>query len=910
MTAPASAPIIISGWSREQAAIHAVFGEHDGRVVLWRAELRDGKPAKVPYRPSGKARAMSNRPSTWGTFETAHATLAAGGFDGVGIMLGDLGDGRFLVGKDWDLCRNPITGEIVAWAMPQIERWPSYIEISPSGTGLKGYGIYTGVPMDGRKEITVEAPIPEGAEGSGHSLPEIGLYPGYDPRGPESKGRYFALTGMHLPGTPLELRDVTAAYVETQDEFKSATCRPKSGTKRAGRVVEIDMLLPAVDLPDSVKALLAADPEFAAAWESGAKIGPGADSSASGRDFSLAVWLAGNGVPDAEIAATLRAYPHGQIGSGRVQGRRAARRIARIISDIRAGAEPEDPRPVIRLAGGFLHAEVERAERELGKAGDVYQRGAMLARVAKVTDPSSGGIRRAADAAVITLFDRPTMRMKLTETIRFERFDRRSEEFVAVNCPGDHADALLASAGNWPTIPPLLGIVEAPTLRPDGSVLEVPGYDVRSGLYFADGGLRFPPVPLNPSRSDALAALDVLRWPFVDIPFKADADLSVALSCVMAGLTRRSLRAVPGYGYTAPKMASGKTLCATIVAYIATGRAPAMMSQGNDAESERKRLFSVLLEGAAIAVIDNVERTFASDALCSILTEPVFKDRVLGVSRTASAPTCTTWCVTGNNLTIAGDLTTRMLVSRIDPECERPEEREFKVNLHEEVPKRRAELAVAALTIIRAFIAAGSPRPKVPTFGRFEQWQDWCRFPLIWLDMADPCDTRSAVEGRDPVRERLTELGAAWASVFGADETTTADAVKEANKDLPLVREQKHDNLARLRAAMQEIASDGAGVNLRKLGWFISRHEGRIEDGMRFVRGEKRRAGALWKVEQIAKGAGFAGFAGFEQPSTRECHFPNSGKYERESDSYVETAAKNSQNPQNPQELAEAEIDL
>ena len=102
-------------------------------------------------------------------------------------------------------------------------------------------------------------------------------------------------------------------------------------------------------------------------------------------------------------------------------------------------------------------------------------------------------------------------------------------------------------------------------------------------------------------------------------------------------------------------------------------------------------------------MIDNVERAFASDALCSILTEPVFKDRVLGVSRTASAPTCTTWCVTGNNLTIAGDLTTRMLVCRIDPECERPEEREFKVNLHEEVPKRRAELAVAALTIIRGY---------------------------------------------------------------------------------------------------------------------------------------------------------------------------------------------------------------
>jgi hypothetical protein len=310
-----------------------------------------------------------------------------------------------------------------------------------------------------------------------------------------------------------------------------------------------------------------------------------------------------------------------------------------------------------------------------------------------------------------------------------------------VNCPADLADALLASAGHWPTIAPLLGIVEAPTPRPNGSVLDQPGYDSASGLYFADGGVAFPPVPLNPDRAAALAALEVLKTPFVDIPFKGEADRSVALACTMTGLTRRAIRSAPGFGYTAPKMGAGKTLCASIVSYIATGRASAMMSQADDAESERKRLFSVLLEGAAIAVIDNVERTFASDALCSILTEPVFKDRVLGVSRTASAPTCTTWCVTGNNLTVAGDLTTRMLVSRIDPEWERPEEREFRVNLHEEVPKRRAELAVAALTIIRAYIAAGSPRPKVANFGRFEQWQEWCRFPLIWLGMADPCDT-------------------------------------------------------------------------------------------------------------------------------------------------------------------------
>jgi hypothetical protein len=462
---------------------------------------------------------------------------------------------------------------------------------------------------------------------------------------------------------------------------------------------------------------------------------------------------------------------------------------------------------------------------------------------------------------------------------------------VSVNCSADHAEALLASAGNWPSIEPLLGIIEAPTLRPDGSILDQPGYDRESGLYFHDGGLTFPSISREPSRADAEAALALLKEPLKDIPFRSDADRAVALAFITTGLVRRSLRSAPAFGFTAPKMGAGKTLTATIGSYISTGRAPAMMSQADDAESERKRLFAVLLEGASIAVIDNVERAFASDALCSVLTEPSFKDRVLGVSRTASAPTCTTWCVTGNNLTVAGDLTTRMLVSRIDPECERPEERSFTVNLHEEVPRQRAELAVAALTIVRAYLAAGAPRQQAPTFGRFEQWQEWCRFPLIWLGEADPCETRAALEARDPVRERLAELAAAWAVVFGEDETTLAVAVETAMHDLPMVRTAADDARARLREAMAACAGEGSGINTRKLGWFLSKHEGRIENGRRFMRGEERRAGALWWVKASA---GFAGFAGSQQPFAGKCQ-------QTLSDTYRQPAAEIPQKPQNPQ---------
>ncbi len=556
-------------------------------------------------------------------------------------------------------------------------------------------------------------------------------------------------------------------------------------------------------------------------------------------------------------------------------------------------AQPDDQRPVIKLAGGQLHDEAAEAELHLARHPNVFQRGGQLVRIGRMAEPSNGSVRRSQGELVILPHNLATMRAALTEAVLFKKYDRRTEEYLPVNCPSDLADVVLSSSGQWENTRPLHGVVESPTVRRDGTVLDKPGYDARTGLYFDPGGVEFPPVPDRPSRDQALAALEVLKEPFRDIPFVAEADLAVALSCVITALTRRSMRAAPAFAFSAPKPGSGKTLTATLASYISTGRPPALMSQAEDAESERKRLFSILLEGAVVACIDNIERPLASDSLCSILTEPLFRDRQLGASRTVTAPTCITWALTGNNLSVVGDLSTRTLISRIDPECERPEEREFGVNLHDDVPKQRPRFVVAALTAVRGYIAAGSPRLGVPSYGRFEDWQELCRFPLIWLGLSDPCSTRLTAEARDPIRERLSGLSEAWAALFNSEEVTLAVAISEATKDQPLIQAPRDEARARLHAAMLDIAADGRRVNARKLGWFLTKTEKRIEAGRRFVRGEDRRAGALWRVEKVSHSAGLSSFAG--SPITPTEKWQN--------DSYKERQESHSQNTTNPQAI-------
>jgi hypothetical protein len=231
----------------------------------------------------------------------------------------------------------------------------------------------------------------------------------------------------------------------------------------------------------------------------------------------------------------------------------------------------------------------------------------------------------------------------------------------------------------------------------------------------------------------------------------------VILSEILAALTRKAMRAAPLHVVTAPKMASGKTLLATVGGYVATGRAPAMMSQAEDPESERKRLLAVLLEGAPLVVIDNVERPLKSDALCSVLTEPLFTDRLLGFSRTADRPTNALFVATGNNIVVAGDLTARAVVCTLDPMCERPEERRFRVDLHDWVPRNRGRLVAAALTVVRAYLAAGEPmKGRLPNFARFEDWSRLVREPLVVArhgrpvpDQADDRGARSRPRAAD-----------------------------------------------------------------------------------------------------------------------------------------------------------------
>jgi hypothetical protein len=145
------------------------------------------------------------------------------------------------------------------------------------------------------------------------------------------------------------------------------------------------------------------------------------------------------------------------------------------------------------------------------------------------------------------------------------------------------------------------------------------------------------------------------------------------------------------------------------------------MTPPDDEPEFRKGLLGILMAGDACALIDNLAKPVKSAALCAAITSPTYRDRLMGVNSTVTVSTAVTLILTGNGLQFVGDLTTRALLIGIDPQLERPEERQFQRNLPAYIAEHRSELLAATLAIPLAYVAAGEPKLTAP-HSRFAEW--------------------------------------------------------------------------------------------------------------------------------------------------------------------------------------------
>ncbi len=174
-----------------------------------------------------------------------------------------------------------------------------------------------------------------------------------------------------------------------------------------------------------------------------------------------------------------------------------------------------------------------------------------------------------------------------------------------------------------------------------------------------------------------------------------------------------------------PKVATGASLLAASSYIIAAGVSEPSAALPSSEEERRKTIFASLRKQKPYGLFDNVSGEITSDALASVLTATTFEGRVLGKSEMATVSANAMFVMTSNNARLNEDLKRRAFLIRLDARMENPKDRkEFKFDLEGTyVSDHRGELLWAALTLIKAWVVNGVPRPeKVPQMASYGEW--------------------------------------------------------------------------------------------------------------------------------------------------------------------------------------------
>ena len=491
-------------------------------------------------------------------------------------------------------------------------------------------------------------------------------------------------------------------------------------------------------------------------------------------------------------------------------------------------------KPTIRVMAGEMNRVVDAAERELALSGRHYQRGGLIVTV--VTDPGTRETR-------VENISQPALVRALAGAATWERFDGRSEDWVRSDPPARHI-AVLFDSTSYPHLPVLNGLARQPYLRIDGSLMTAAGYDPATGMFGVFDAREFS-VPDTPTRSQAKAALTLLKGLLVEFSFASESDLAASLVAILAATIRPSLAHAPMFHVRAHMVGSGKSYLCELITAFATPQRGTPTTFPADGEECRKMLLAELLRAPAVVEFDNLTGDLlAHKSLCVALTSEFMSGRILGVSKTATVSTRTLFLSSGNNVGPVKDMTRRCISIRLDPGCETPAARSFKrPELVREVLRERGRYVSAALTIVRAWIVAGKPMTICKSLAGYGDWSDLCRQPLLWLNCADPTVSVFEAMSEDPDRETLGRLLTVWQSVFGKTPAMVRDAVKQASA--------LHDEHVDLREVLRDIADERGEINRRKLGWWIRRHAGRIVDGRRFIRASGNRSAEAWQVDVV-----------------------------------------------------------
>jgi hypothetical protein len=193
---------------------------------------------------------------------------------------------------------------------------------------------------------------------------------------------------------------------------------------------------------------------------------------------------------------------------------------------------------------------------------------------------------------------RPALLAEHVEGVGLARDDQEE-----VSPPAGVLSAVLARQ-SWPGLPVLRRIISTPVLRPDGTLLQRPGYDQATGFYLATNAA-LEPIPDRPTADAVAASREFLLERFLrDFPWRSPADCANYLALLVSPIIRPYTRSLSPFGVIEATMpGSGKTVLAGCVGLLVGQR---VLTWTDSEEELRKSITTVLADSVGVVVFDNL----------------------------------------------------------------------------------------------------------------------------------------------------------------------------------------------------------------------------------------------------------------------------------------------------------------
>jgi hypothetical protein len=888
------------------------------RWVLWKPLPKEHDPGVLTKSPFDcrftEDRASSTRPQTWSDFATASMAYDARQTNGAGGLMVALGEG--LAGVDLDDAINPATGLPTPEAQQIIARLNSYTELSVSGTGVR---IFVHAPeAPGRKFPGVEIHSMESfMTVTGRHIPGT-------PNAVEDRSAEFAALRAELEQIRQAGRSAVTRtspdITRLREMFPGVTTLgiPDSEiVMRAGEVCgeRFDKLWNGDDSDYDSRS----QADLALAGDLAFVCGPGEEER-----VERLMWQSELVRPkwDREDYLPQRTIPRAYEGredfyrwdvlSGSAWRHTPTVAATTVDGDTDAEAVPQTA-TVVEQTGTTSAAESvnsghlywrERPTMVLGAETDamlaelechlapmLFQRAGQLVQVID-TDEGNGdtSCRRQATAATIAAVSVEQTQRLMSRYVRFVSsaagVEAKANSIGSQDAAGEHQEGgkpkkrrkfvqkpapkqlaqLFTKCGRWTNIPKLNGLMARPFMRSDGAIVTQPGHDPLSGYLLIDNGMPPVVVPETPTDADVAQAVALLSGLVSDFPFAGPEHFSAWLATLLTVAARPAIDGpVPMLWVDANRRGTGKSKLGRLIGIITAGGKPTELSWTSDEKEMESRIASLLSGGDNYAVFDNASGTIRNPVLERFLTSHAFDFRRFHRQELVKMPNRTTLAITGNNLTLRGDLSRRVIRCRLVTSMECPETRDgFRhADIEAYAEARQSELLAAALTILKAHAVAGFAAcpvrmtredgtvveiPARPV-GSFNDWDRVVRHAILLAGLADPMATQDEAREEDEDDVKLKALLLAWHrwDVYG---TWTVNELLAKVFD-PEENGKPTPGAELLAAALQEITETAPGrmPDPRLLGFRLRDARDKWVGGFRLRKVKKSNTGVRYCVE-------------------------------------------------------------